>query len=88
MPTLAEEIRAFIVNNFLFGQDASGLTDSQSFLETGVIDSTGVLELIGFLEDRYGISVEDREVIPANLDSIDQLVAFVQRKRHGAQVAG
>ena len=81
MPTTAQELRTFIVNNFMFGQNGDSLTDDQSFLETGVIDSTGVLELIAFLESQYGIKVEDQEVVPANLDSIQQLEAFVARKR-------
>ena len=81
MPTTAQELRTFIVNNFMFGQNGDTLADDQSFLETGVIDSTGVLELIAFLEQQYGIKVEDQEVIPANLDSITQLEAFVARKR-------
>jgi acyl carrier protein len=81
MPTTAQELRTFIVNNFMFGQNADSLADDQSFLETGVIDSTGVLELIAFLEQQYAIKVEDHEVVPANLDSIGQLDAFLARKR-------
>jgi acyl carrier protein len=90
MSTTAQEIRTFIVNNFMFGQNGDALADDQSFLETGVIDSTGVLELIAFLEQQYGIKVEDQEVVPANLDSIRQLEAFLSRKRaaSGEQVAG
>lgn len=90
MANVKEEIRQFIIGNFLFGQNGDALDDGQSFLETGVIDSTGVLELIGFLEQQYGIKVEDHEVVPANLDSIGQLEAFLARKRaaSGEQVAG
>jgi acyl carrier protein len=90
MDTIRQELRTFIIGNFMFGQGGDSLTDAQSFLETGVIDSTGVLELIAFLEQQYGITVEDNEVLPANLDSIDQIVAFVQRKQvaQGARVAG
>ena len=87
---IRQDLRTFIIGNFMFGQGGDSLTNSQSFLETGVIDSTGVLELISFLEQQYAITVEDDEVIPANLDSIDQIVAFVQRKQaaQGARVAG
>jgi acyl carrier protein len=90
MDTIRQDLRTFIIGNFMFGQGGDSLTDTQSFLETGVIDSTGVLELIAFLEQQYAITVEDQEVIPANLDSIAQIVAFVQRKQaaQGARVAG
>jgi acyl carrier protein len=85
--TIAQEIRGFVVANFLFGQDTAGLTEEQSFLGTGIIDSTGVLELVAFLEQRYGFSVDDRELLPENLDSIGNVTRFVTRKT-GAQVAG
>jgi acyl carrier protein len=73
------EVRQFVVENFLFG-DGTELSDTQSFLETALIDSTGVLQLVGFLELRYGIVVEDRELVPANLDSIERVVRFVVGK--------
>jgi acyl carrier protein len=85
--TIAQEIRGFVVANFLFGQESGGLTDDQSFLETGIIDSTGVLELVAFIEQNYGISVDDRELLPENLDSISNVTRFVSGKT-GAQVAG
>lgn len=77
---IEQEIRNFVVSNFLFGQEGTGLTEDQSFLETGIIDSTGVLELVSFLEQHYGISVGDRELLPENLDSIKNVVGFVSRK--------
>ena len=80
------EIRQFVVENFLFGQEGN-LTASQSFLDSGIIDSTGVLELIGFVESRYGISVQDDELVPANLDSIERVARFVDTKLKGAPVA-
>jgi acyl carrier protein len=78
------------VKNFLFGQVDGALPDNQSFLESGVIDSTGVLELVAFLEERFGISVADRELLPENLDSVRNASVFVLRKlaAAGAQVAG
>jgi acyl carrier protein len=78
--TFASEIKAFIVSNFLFGQEGGGLADEQSFLETGVIDSTGLLELVSFVEQRYGISIADRELVPENLDSLRNISQFVARK--------
>ena len=80
MSDIAREIKEFVVANFLFGQEGSGLSDQQSFLETGIIDSTGVLELVAFVEQRYGISVGDRELLPENLDSIHNLTGFIGRK--------
>jgi len=64
----------------MMGQDGSNLSDSGSLLELGIIDSTGVLELVGFLEETWKISVEDDDLVPDNLDSIDNLVAFIKRK--------
>lgn len=87
---IASEIRNFIVGNFLFGQDDGRLTPEASFLESGTIDSTGVLELVAFVEEKYGISIGDRELIPENLDSIANVSAFVTRKleARGATIAG
>jgi acyl carrier protein len=79
MRMIEAEIRRFVVENFLFG-DGAGLTDTDSFLERAVIDSTGVLELVGFVEQRFRIAVEDHELVPANLDSVDRVARFVERK--------
>ncbi len=57
------------------------LTDSDSLLDKGIIDSTGVLELVGFLEENYHIQIEDEELVPENLDSINNLVKFIQKKQ-------
>jgi acyl carrier protein len=88
--SIAADIRHFVISNFLFGQDPGNLTDDQSFLENGIVDSTGVLELVGFLEQQFGITVADRELLPENLDSVQNAAAFVSRKlaTEGAQVAG
>jgi len=87
---IAREIKDFVVTNFLFGRPGSDLANDQSFLESGVIDSTGVLELVAFLEERWGISVADRELLPENLDSVQNVTGFVSRKlqAQGVQVAG
>ena len=88
--SIAQEIKEFVVSNFLYGQDGQSLANDQSFLENGIIDSTGVLELVAFLEERFGIAVADRELLPENLDSVQNAAAFVTRKlaSQGAQVAG
>jgi len=73
-------IRGFLVESFLFGQDGGKLSNHASLLEAGIIDSTGVLELIGFLETQFGIKVQDEEIVPENLDSIEKLVQYVEGK--------
>ena len=72
------------------GRTGRPRASDQSFLENGIIDSTGVLELVAFLEQRFGITVADRELLPENLDSVQNASAFVTRKlaAQGAQVAG
>lgn len=88
METLAQEFRQFINENFLFGQMNGDFSDQDSFLERGIIDSTGVMELIGFIETTYRIKLDDSDLVPQNLDSIANLVSFVERKRGEAVVAG
>jgi acyl carrier protein len=79
------ELRQFIVENFLMGDAAALGGDSDSFLDTGVIDSTGMLELVMFLEQNFELKVADRELVPENLDSLDNLVQFVGRKLNAAR---
>jgi acyl carrier protein len=79
MDDIKKQIRKFIVDNFLFGQD-EGLTDSTSFLDKGIIDSTGVLELATHLETTFKIKVKDEELVPENLDSIDGVATYLHRK--------
>lgn len=76
---ISKELRQFIVENFLFGRDNS-FSNEDSFIEMGVLDSTGVLELIAFLQKRYSIKMEDEEIVPENLDSIHRISVFVTRK--------
>lgn len=78
---IKQTIRHYILENFLFTDDESALTDGDSFLAGGIIDSTGVLEIMYFIEETFGMSVNDDEMLPENLDSIDNLVAFVTRKQ-------
>ncbi len=77
---MREELRRFITNNFLFGAEDSQLSDDESFLEKGLIDSTGVLELVGFVEEQYVIRFQDDEITPENLDSINRLIQFLNKK--------
>jgi acyl carrier protein len=79
MASARQEIRQFIIQNFLFGQ-GQDLGDGSSFLENGIIDSTGVLELVAHLEEVYDVKVQDDELVPDNLDSIDAIVAYLARK--------
>ena len=74
------EIRAFIVENFLLGKD-SGFDNSESLLESGIIDSTGIMHVVAFLEERFGIAVDDDDMIADNLESVDRIAAFVGRKQ-------
>ena len=78
-----ERIRMFIQETFLLGEDEP-LDGSISLLDSGVMDSTGVLELIAFLERELGLEVADEDVVPENLDTIDSIASYVQRKRAGA----
>ena len=79
MMELKDKIRTFVVENFLFGNNQN-LEDTTSFLEEGIIDSTGVLELVGFIEEEFSIMVEDEELIPENLDSIYNVTAYLEKK--------
>jgi len=82
MQSIAQEIHQFIIDNFLFGEADTCLSNDDSLLDQGIIDSMGVLELVTFLEDKYEIEIPDAELVPTNLDSINRLVQFVQRKAH------
>jgi acyl carrier protein len=77
---IKDNVRQFITKNF-YVADASKLGDDASLLDKGIIDSTGVLELVGFLESEYGIQVADDEIVPENLDSIAAIAGYVQRKK-------
>lgn len=75
----SESIKDFVVQNFLFGQN-NGLKKDTSFLESGILDSTGILELVNYLEETYKISINDDELVPENLDSINNINQFLNRK--------
>ena len=74
-------IRAYIFDNFLFDAEDNALKDDDSFLEQGIIDSTGVLELVDWLEETFEIEIQDDELAPENLDSVNLLAAFIERKK-------
>jgi acyl carrier protein len=75
-----KKIRDFITESFLVGSDIESIEDTDSFMENEIIDSTGVLELTSFVEEEFGITVEDNEITPDNLDSIEKLTGFISRK--------
>ena len=78
---LQTQVRSFILENYLFTDDASALGPDESLLDRGIVDSTGMLEIIMFIEDELGVTVEDEEMIPENLDSVNRIAAFVGRKK-------
>jgi len=78
---IKEQVRTFVTTNF-YVADPSSLNDTASLLDRGVIDSTGVLEVIFFIEETFGITVEDSEMLPDNLDSIERISNFVARKKN------
>ena len=82
----SSKVREFVVENFLFGEGAS-LKEDTSFLEEGVVDSTGILELIMFLEETYSIKVEDDEVVPENMDNLQNIARFLDRKLNRSPIA-
>ena len=77
--TFTEEVRSFVVDNFLLGK-GEGFSNDASFLEQGVIDSTGILELVSFLEENYRIEITQEELNPENLDSINRIGVYLSRK--------
>lgn len=76
-----ERIRRFVLDNLLLGDSDRMPSDAESLLEAGVIDSTGILELIEFLEDAFGITVEDTETVPENLDGVERILGYLGRKQ-------
>lgn len=80
MSRLEDQIREFIVENFLFGDESREIASSTSLIENDLVDSTGILELVAFIEERFGFTVADRDIVPDNLDSIDRISAYVAAK--------
>ena len=75
------KVREYIMQNILLGQQVDGFTEEASFLKLGILDSTAVLEVIGFIEDTFGVKVEENDMVPENLDSLMAIDAFVVRKK-------
>jgi len=78
--SVEDKVRNYILENYLFTEDQSELSNEDSFLDKGIIDSTGILEVIFFLEEEFGISVDDEEMIPENLDSVNNIVKYINSK--------
>jgi acyl carrier protein len=75
-----QKLRQFIINDFLYGQESQNLLGDDSLIEKGIIDSTGVLHLVAFLQEEFNIEVLDEDVVPENLDTLNRLVSFIKRK--------
>ena len=81
---LLDRIQKFILENYLFTDDANALGVDDSLLGRGIVDSTGMLEIIMFIEEQLGVTVMDEEMVPENLDSVSRIAAFVESKRKAA----
>jgi len=80
--SIEKKVREYIAENFLFASDTADLPSDGSFLDMGIIDSTGILEIIFFIEEEFGIKVQDNEMLPENLDSVNNIVRFVEARQH------
>lgn len=78
------ELRRFVVENFLFGDESQAPDETASLIETDVVDSTGILEIVAFLEERFGIAVADADIVPENFDTLARLAAFVESRQPAA----
>lgn len=78
--SIESAVSAFLIDNFRFGDTSVAIVPDESLIEAGVIDSTGVLELVAFLEERFGLDVEDADIVPDNLDSLAAIARYVERK--------
>lgn len=81
MQHIKAQVRQYVLDNFMMGSTAADLKDADSFMDRHILDSTGFLELIAYLEETFGIRIEDSEMVPENLDSVDHVAAYVGRKR-------
>jgi acyl carrier protein len=80
MQSIEQEIRQFVIDNFLYGETERVPANDDSLLEQGIVDSTGILEVVAFLESRFGIEIHEHELVPLNLDSLNRIADFVARK--------
>lgn len=79
--SIEKQVRDYIFDNIMLASDPAALANDDSFIDKGIIDSTGILEVTFFLEQQFGIKVSDNELIPENLDSVNNIVRFVERKK-------
>lgn len=77
-------VSTFLIDNFRFGDTSVAIAPDESLIEAGFIDSTGVLELVAFLEERFGFTVDDADIVPENLDSLSAIARYIERKGGGA----
>lgn len=77
---ISSRVRAFIVENFLFGDTSYELAETASLIDNDIIDSTGVLELVAFIEDDFAVTMADADIVPANLDSVERIASFIKQK--------
>ena len=85
--TINDRVRDFIIENFLFGDDTQAPASDESLIENDIIDSTGVLELVAFIEETFGIVMADGDIVPANLDTLARIAAFVSQRTKAAAAA-
>jgi acyl carrier protein len=85
---IESQVRRIVEDNFLFREDREALSGSESLIEAGLIDSTGILELVAFVEERFRIEISDADLVPANFDSIDRIAAYLVRALAAAPIAG
>lgn len=78
---IKEQIRRYVAENFLFSDNGFELDNDESFLEAGIVDSLGVLELVTFVEEEFNLQVADEEIVPDNFDSVNRLADYINRKR-------
>jgi len=83
MQQLEQEIRHFVVDNFFFGEEKREFSNEASFFDTGVLDSMGVLTLVSFVQEKYAIRVDDKDLVPDNFDSVHRVARFVHSKLNG-----
>ena len=77
---IQEQIRQYVLESFMYSDDASELANDLSLIDSGIMDSTGVLELVGFIEESFDVQVDDTELVPENFDSVNRITAYIQRK--------
>ena len=79
--TISSQVKDYILQNFLFTSDTDAIKDDDSLLDRGLIDSTGILELVTFVEETFGLKVADNDLVPENFDSVSNIAKFVESKQ-------